>query len=125
MPVRFKKMDEEGYDLEVKLPLPKSHWKFLCYLTDAGSLGMVDPWGPTGRYWVALVGNQGTSPTRTRRGAVMAWASFMETEIAKDLGFVASIQDAEEARVEKERLRLEDRQLIVEELRRHFPRANA
>lgn len=135
MPVRFKK-GEEGYVLEVKPPRdqfggqsivarPMPRWKHVCYLTAAGALGMVDPWGPRGRDWVAMLGDKATSPNRTRKGAVAAWVSVLESELKRDKNRINFIRDPYEARLEGDKLFVMDRQLIVEELRRHFPRADA
>lgn len=127
MPVRFKRA-EEGYALEVKLsapPLPRTHWKHVCYLSPAGALGLANPWGPRGRDWVAMLGDKTASPSRTRKGAVAAWVTALESELKRDKNRINFIRDAYDARLEWERLFVTDRQLIVEELRRHFPRADA
>lgn len=131
MPIRFKK-GEEGYALEVKTPrdtfgrqsiaaIPYSSWKHVCYLTSAVDLGMVPPWGPQGDHWVAVLGKRATAPCRTRKGAVAAWVSTMEYDLRRDRNRINFIRDAYDARLEGEKLFIEDRQRIVEELRKHFP----
>jgi hypothetical protein len=128
MPVRFKRTDEEGYALEVKLPVPdgkRGSWKHVCYLTRAGDLGMVDPWGPKGGYWCAMLGDRATSPSRVRKTAVAAFVSMLERDLKRDTNRINFIRDPYDARLEGEKLFVMDRQLVVEELRRHFPRADA
>lgn len=136
MPVRFRKQDEEGYVLEVRVPRdlfggqsivarPLPAWRHVCYLTTAGALGMGDPWGPRGRNWVAMLGDRATTPSRTRKGVVAAWVSVLEGELKRDTNRINFIRDPYDARLEGEKLFVMDRQLVVEELRRHFPRADA
>lgn len=123
MPVRFKNHEEEGYALEVKVAgaLPRSPWKHVCYLTWAGALGIVDPWGPTARFWVALLKNGATLPNKTRKGAVEAWVCLAEAELKRDDNRINFIRDAYDARIEGERLFTEQRRAVIEELRKFYP----
>ncbi len=83
---------------------------------------MVDPWGPTGRFWVAMVGNQATPPNKTRKGAVGAWVSHLEADLRRDDNRIRFIRDAYDARLEGEKLFTEQRRAVIEELRKFYPK---